>query len=250
VPHRALALVVAGFACMAAVACTAPLALAQGPAPTVRGLPTADKIVALTFDDGPSPRYTPKVLAALQAGGAKATFFLIGQEANRYPELVKAEVKAGMEIANHGMHHLTLKGRSADEVKMEASEAADTLFAISGRRPTLYRLPKGVGDTVAYAALGDLGYVVVNWSVDTRDYIRSTPEQLYRRAMAQVAPGRIIIFHDGGGNRQATVDALALLLPALKAQGYRVTTVSDLLRAAGFQRSRRSRIADLPPVSA
>ena len=204
-------------------------------APTVRGVPITGKVVALTFDDGPSPRYTPQILDVLKREKAHATFFLIGQEAVRFPSLVQAEAKAGMEVANHGMHHLLLRGRSEDEVTSEASEAADVIRSLAGRAPVLYRLPQGVGDTTARAALGRMGYVIVNWSVDTRDYLRQTPEQLVARAMRQMAPGRIIIFHDGGGNRQASVDAVRMLLPQLKAQGYTVTTVSDLLRRAGYR---------------
>lgn len=217
---------------LAAAPAPAPVRLA----PTVRGVPVAQKIVALTFDDGPSPRYTPQMLDILRKEGAHATFFLIGQEAVRQPALVRAEAKAGMEVANHGMHHLLLRGRTDDEVAGEATEAADVIRDLAGRPPALYRLPQGVGDTTARAVLGRLGYVIVNWSVDTRDYIRQSPEALAARAMRQMAPGRIIIFHDGGGNRQASVDAVRILLPELKAQGYTVTTVSDLLKRAGYRR--------------
>jgi peptidoglycan-N-acetylglucosamine deacetylase len=221
---------------VAALAATPPAAQAPARlAPTVRGVPIAQKVVALTFDDGPSPRYTQQILDALRQNGARATFFLIGQEAVRQPALVKAEAKAGMEVANHGMHHLLLRGKSESEVESEATEAADVIQELTGKRPTLYRLPQGVGDTTARAALGRLGYVVINWSVDTRDYLRQSPEQLVARAMRQMAPGRIIIFHDGGGNRQASVDAVKMLLPELKAQGYTVTTVSDLLKRAGYR---------------
>lgn len=205
-------------------------------APTIRGVPISQKVVALTFDDGPSPRYTPTLLRTLKAEGARATFFVIGQEAVRRPDLLKAEAAARMEIGNHGMHHVVLRGKSESEVDSEANEAAEAIAGIIGRRPVLYRLPQGLGDTTARAVLGRLGYVIINWSVDTRDYIRQSPEALVARAMRQMAPGRIIIFHDGGGNRQASIDAVKMLLPQLKAQGYTVTTVSDLLRRAGYRR--------------
>ena len=212
-----------------------PNAAATRIAPTIRGVPVPDKVVALTFDDGPSPRYTPMVLDILRHDGAHATFFVIGQEAVRHGALVRAEARAGMEVANHGMHHMILRGRTESEVESEANEAADVIRQLTGRRPALYRLPQGVGDPAAMAALGRLGYIVINWSVDTRDYIRQTPDALVARAMRQVAPGRIIIFHDGGGDRSASVEAVRMLLPRLKAEGYTVTTVSDLLRRAGYR---------------
>lgn len=230
-PLAALIPPLVGLLPAAALAATpAPVRLA----PTIRAVPLAQKVVALTFDDGPSARYTPQILDILRKEGAHATFFLIGQEALRQPALVRAEAKAGMEVANHGMHHLLLRGRTEDEVASEANEAADVIRDLAGRRPALYRLPQGLGDPTARAALGRLGYVIINWSVDTRDYIRQSPEALVARAMRQMAPGRIIIFHDGGGNRQASVEAVRMLLPKLKVQGYTVTTVSDLLKRAGY----------------
>ena len=224
-----------------ALAWLAPAAAQAAPppparlAPTIRGVPIDKKVVALTFDDGPSARYTRPILDILRENGAHATFFLIGQEAMRRPDLVRAEAKAGMEVANHGMHHLLLSGQSESAVAGEAGEAAAVIRDLTGRAPVLYRLPEGVGDTTALRVLGRMGYVVVNWSVDTRDYLRSTPDALVARAMRQMAPGRIIIFHDGGGNRQASVDAVRTLLPRLRAEGYTVTTVSDLLRRAGYR---------------
>lgn len=229
---------------LAALALLLPRAALAGPAlppmpdrlaPMVRAVPMTARVVALTFDDGPSPRYTQAILDALRQDHARATFFVVGQEAVRLPALVRAEAKAGMEVANHGMHHRILRGRTASEVESEANEGADVIRTLTGRRPHLYRLPQGVGDTTALQVLGRLGYVVIAWSVDTRDYLRQSPGALVTRALGQVAPGRIIIFHDGGGNRQATVEAVRILLPRLRAEGYTVTTVSDLLGRAGYR---------------
>jgi peptidoglycan/xylan/chitin deacetylase (PgdA/CDA1 family) len=258
-PRRGAAATAATWAALAAacaavgVAPGAPvLARASAPAamprmaPTVRALPVTRKVVALTFDDGPNPRYTPALIRLLADNGARATFFVVGQEALRFPDLVRAEAKAGMEIGNHGMHHRLLRGLDEREVEAEASENAELIRSLTGRRPTLYRLPQGVGDTAARAVLGRLGYVLVNWSVDTRDYLRQSPEALVRRALRQLAPGRIVIFHDGGGNRQASVDAVRMLLPELRRQGYTVTTVGALMREAGFWPFRPTHVAPMP----
>ena len=203
-------------------------------APTVRGVPLAERVVALTFDDGPHPVYTPQILALLRRNAAHATFFVLGQEALRYPELLRAEWQQGNEIGLHGMRHLVLYGRSADEVEAEVREAEETVAAVTGRRPVLYRLPQGRGDRTAREVLGRHGYLIIQWSVDPRDYLRPAPQTMVETVLRQAKPGTIIIFHDGGGPRARTVEAVARILPALRAEGYTVTTVSDLLRRAHF----------------
>jgi peptidoglycan/xylan/chitin deacetylase (PgdA/CDA1 family) len=207
----------------------------------VRSVPVTDKLIALSFDDGPSPRYTPAVLDILQREGVHATFFVIGQEAERQPALLRREHDLGMEIGNHGMHHRRLAGLAPPEVEAEVREAARVIRAVTGTAPTLYRLPQGIGDETSLRVLGRLGYTVIAWSVDPRDYQRRTAQALAADILRQSAPGRIIILHDGGGRRAASVDALAQVLPRLRAEGYRVTTVGDLLRSAGFPLPRPSR---------
>lgn len=203
-------------------------------APTLRGVPMTDKVVAITFDDGPTPLYTPKILDLLKKDGAHATFFVLGQEALKHPDLLKREVREGNEVGLHGMRHLVLYGRSTDEVTAEVQEAEDTVTGILGKKPILYRLPQGKGDNIAREVLGSRGYLIIQWSVDPRDYLRPSAETMVASVMRQVQPGTVIIFHDGGGPRARTVDAVAQILPRLKAEGYTVTSVSDLLRRAHF----------------
>jgi peptidoglycan/xylan/chitin deacetylase (PgdA/CDA1 family) len=201
------------------------------PAPVriIRSVATPAKAIALTFDDGPSPTYTPMVLQLLQQYGAHATFFVIGQQVERYPQILKQEVDAGDEIGNHGYHHLTLKNVSTAQLISEVQTAEQTLVSLTGSSPTLYRLPGGKSDPAALRELANLGYKIVMWSIDTRDYVYRTPSAIVAQVEKQVAPGAIIIFHDGGGNQQHTVDALKTLLPWLKEQGYQMMTVSQLL---------------------
>lgn len=209
--------------------------LASSPvARLVRSVPIDQKMIALSFDDGPSPVYTPKVLSVLASDHATATFFVIGQEAERHPELLLAERKARMEIGNHGMHHVTLKGKSAPEVEAEVREGQRVIRAITGKAPVLYRLPRGVADEVSLRVLGKLGYTVAAWSIDPRDYLRRTPEAMAQDILKAAAPGRILILHDGGGPRQASVDALALVLPKLRSEGYRLVGIEEMLKAAHF----------------
>jgi peptidoglycan/xylan/chitin deacetylase (PgdA/CDA1 family) len=202
---------------------------APRPVRIVRSAPTAAKAVALTFDDGPSPKYTPQVLDLLKQYGARATFFVIGQEVERFPDLLKAEVAAGSEVGNHGYHHLTLKSVSADQLTAEVQAAEQTLVSLTGAKPTLYRLPGGKSDAASLRALTDMGYTIVMWSVDTRDYVYRPPAAIVSQVEKEVRPGSIVIFHDGGGNQQHTVDALRQLLPWFRDQGYQLVTVSQLL---------------------
>jgi len=211
-------------------------AMAKGAAPQpvrqVRSVPVQVKAVALTFDDGPDPTYTPAVLSLLKEYGAKATFFVIGREVLRYPDIVRQEVQAGMEVGNHGLNHLTLQGLDPTAIESDVLPVERAITAISGNRPTLYRLPRGVGDPRALRTLADMGYTTVYWSIDTHDYLTRPPANIAAQVLKEVKPGSIVIFHDGGGNQQHTVDAIKLILPQLKAQGYQMVTVSQLLELA------------------
>ena len=208
------------------------LAPAPPPAPvrTVRSVPVPVKAAALTFDDGPSPRWTPEILRLLEEYGAKATFFVVGLELVRHPEIVRAEARAGMEIGNHGFRHLVLVGLDPTAIEAEVRPVEQEITAITGDRPTLYRLPRGRGDATALRTLADMGYTIVYWSVDTKDYQdRRSAAAIAQQVEREIRPGSIVILHDGGGDQAHTVAALRLLLPVLRREGYRLVTVSQLL---------------------
>lgn len=202
------------------------------PVRLIRSVPVGAKVIALTFDDGPSPQYTPKVLDLLRQYGAKATFFVIGQELVRYPQIARQEFADGMELANHGFRHLTLVGMDPTTIEADVKPVEQEITAITGQRPTLFRLPQGKSDSIALRSLTNLGYTIVYWSIDTRDYLPRSPQTIAKQVLQQVQSGSIVIFHDGGGNQQHTVDALQLILPALRAQGYKEVTVSQLMELA------------------
>ena len=130
----------------------------------VRAVPVQEKAVALTFDDGPSPAYTPRVLKLLEENGAKATFFVIGRQVARHPDLVRAEAAAGHEVANHGDQHRTLRGLDASAIETEVKANEQLITDLTGTRPVLYRLPQGRMDPASLATLVRLGYTVVMWS--------------------------------------------------------------------------------------
>ena len=134
-----------------------------------------------------------------------------------------------MEIGNHGFHHLVLAGLDPTAIRSEAQPVEREITSITGNRPTLYRLPRGRASGRALRALADLGYTTVNWSIDTRDWTGRSAQAIAAQVLAEAEPGAIVLLHDGGGNRQATVQALGIVLPALQARGYRFVTVSQLL---------------------
>ncbi len=202
--------------------------------PITHSVAVREKLIALTFDDGPNTRYTPQILKILRRSGAKATFFVVGGEVIRSPSVLRMLRDAGMEIGNHGMRHMVLRGKTAIVIEREARAGAAAIMRAGGPPPVLYRLPTGVCDATARRVLGRLGYRIVGWTVDTRDYVRGIrPERIERTVLSEAAPGRIVLMHDGpAAHREATVVALARILPVLQREGYRFVTVGELLRSA------------------
>ncbi len=199
-------------------------------APVIKQVLTTHKVVALTFDDGPTRTWTPKILHVLTADHVRATFFVIGSHATRRPEILQQELQAKMEIASHGFAHKILRHQDVQTVREEILQNETLLTSLGVPKPTLYRLPAGSSDSAALRVLGEMGYRVIGWSIDTRDWRhRYTASQMAQIVEKQVSPGAIIIFHDGPNSSQMTVDAVKQIIPALRAQGYRFDTVSALL---------------------
>lgn len=201
------------------------------PAPVVKQVLTTEKAVALTFDDGPTRQWTPKILHLLQEYHVPATFFVIGSHAIQRPDILKDEVDAKMEIGSHGYAHLTLRRRSAALVKREIEQNEALLMSLGVPKPTLYRLPGGASDPTALTVLNQMGYTVIGWTIDTRDWRRrDTGATLAERVLKHVEPGAIIIFHDGPNSSAATVEAVRTIIPALTHAGWKFDTVSELLK--------------------
>ncbi|MGB9885432.1 MAG: polysaccharide deacetylase family protein [Moorellales bacterium] len=197
--------------------------------PPVREVITDEKLVALTFDDGPHP-LTEAYLEALAQAGARATFFLVAARARRYPELARRLALAGHEVANHSLYHGRLGNQTEESVRAELVEANQLLKEITGWVPVLFRPPYGEkGDSLLRAAQA-AGLTVVTWSVDPRDWEDPPPEVIVSRVLQHLRPGAIVILHEGHPH---TLQALPLCLSALKQKGYVPVTVSELLARAG-----------------
>jgi len=203
---------------------------ASRPASVITQAPISEKAVALTFDDGPTPKWTPQILAVLNAAHVKATFFVIGSQARKYSTLLAEEVKDGMEIGNHGALHKRLTNRDPAFIRAEVETAATDIMAAGAPKPRFYRMPAGVYDAAALRVLGQLGYTVIGWSVDPQDWRhRFTAEEMLAIVQREVGPGAIIIFHDGTNGSAATVAATKMVIATLKRDGYRFVTVGQLL---------------------
>ncbi len=191
----------------------------------------ASKCVALTFDDGPHPKYTAEILDILKEHGAKATFFVIGQNAEKYPELVKREHNEGHEIGNHTFSHPQLRQIPVSKFTDEISKTQLTIKNITGVEPKLFRPPGGYLNNSFVEKTKDLNCTSVLWSwrQDTKDWSRPTAEKIVSTVLGNIRNGDIILFHDYNSGKSPTPEALRIIIPRLKEMGYTFVTVSELM---------------------
>jgi peptidoglycan-N-acetylglucosamine deacetylase len=194
-----------------------------------------EKTVALTFDDGPSPVYTPQIMALFKKYQAHATFFVLGNKVEQTPWLVRALLKDGNEVGNHSFSHprLTKTGQLSREQELERT-AVDLDFLGCPQSQRLFRPPYSAYDDRLKAYLAHTRRRLVLWSLDSGDWRGLAAPAIIKNVLSRVRNGSIIIFHDSDEKAQAdrhpTVEALKIILPALKAAGYRMVTVSELLQ--------------------
>lgn len=177
--------------------------------------------VALTFDDGPWPGSTERFLAVLARLHVPATFFAIGDQVERSPQLVEAEVAAGMVVGDHSWDHPEVPpfgSLPADRTRAEISRPIDAL-ALGGVRPTLFRPPGGSYSTTTMDAARSLGLRIVLWSVDPADWTPGiTAKAIVQRVLSNIRAGSIVLLHDGGGDRSATLKALPAIIKGIRAR--------------------------------
>ena len=186
------------------------------------------KHIALTFDDGPHPTRTAAILDLLAEYGVRATFFVIGENAEAHPELVERELAEGHEVANHTMTHAALSRLSYRDAMTEVMDAEHAIFPDGSGRSTLLRPPCGAVGQQTLKAAERLGLSIVLWSVDTRDWEHKSAEAIARTVREGVTGGDIILFHDFVSGESHTLEALETLIPELIGEGYEFVTVSEL----------------------
>lgn len=197
----------------------------------ISSVETDQKVVALTFDDGPNPEATLEVLKLLQQNHARATFFVLGLHAEDHPALIKDIQFHGHEIGSHGYSHNIRQYNNSEFARSDVQRSLEVIASITGIRPHLLRPPGGFlsHDLVKYCKDKELTIITWTWEADYKDWKAANSNLLAKKIVAGVKPGQIILLHDGGENRQVMIQALSRALPELSQLGYRCVTVSELL---------------------
>lgn len=195
----------------------------------------ADGLVALTFDDGPNPPFTGRALDILMAHGVRATFFILGCNAEAGTEYLARIVREGHELGNHGYWHSAMTFKLPRVIESDIKRTDRLIEQAGGRQPIHFRAPYGRKLLIAPWVFSRLGKVHVMWSVepDPSEFTGATAQTIAASVLGQVRGGSIILLHDGGGDRTPTIDSLRLILKGLAARGLKPVTVSELLRKSG-----------------
>lgn len=190
---------------------------------------TDKKIVALTFDDGPDPRYSPEIVRILKDYQIKATFFVVGEQVEKQPELLKMEYDAGHEIANHSYTHRNMDCLDRVSVREEITRTNGIIYKYTGQAVNWFRPPRCKYDFKVKQEAKYQGMDTVLWTLVVETKRTSNPDQMALRVAEQVRPGGIILLHDSRLDRTLTVKALPKIIENLQIQGCRFVTLSELL---------------------
>ncbi len=208
----------------------------SGAAATVNWIPLTQPYVALTFDDGPHPTLTPHLLDLLSARGLRATFFVIGRNAARYPQILQRMAADGHEIGNHSFSHPSLSGLSDAHILDQIDRTNQAVYAATGRPPVTMRPPYGqLHDRQRLMLFQARGTPTVLWSVDPQDWLHPGSSVVARRIVEGVHPGGVVLAHDIHAD---TVGAMPAVLDGVMARGLRFVTVSELIGWPRWDRRR------------
>lgn len=188
----------------------------------------AEKVIALTFDDGPHPRYTPRILELLERYQVKATFFMIGENMALYPDLAKKVAESGHEIGSHTYTHPHMLKLSPKALLGEIKDSERIFDTLELPKPTLFRPPEGYRTKEQCALLKEAGYRVVVWSLDTHDWKSTPSSEIVRYVLENISGGDILLFHDYISGQNTTITALEQIIPKLLSDGYQFVCVSGL----------------------
>lgn len=212
-----------------------PQARAESPRPaepriTYNSVHVEGPYIAMTFDDGPHEKLTPKLLDLLKAHHIKATFFVIGENAAAYPDIMQRAAREGHEIASHSWSHPNLGKMSDEAVRTQLQKTDDVIKGALGRRPTLMRPPYGsLTDRQKKWIHNDFGYQIILWDVDPLDWKRPGPSVVCNRIVKETRAGSIVLSHD---IHPGTIEAMPATLDQLEAKGFKFVTVTELIAMA------------------
>lgn len=208
------------------------LTLTQRVSASLRRLPVycvdtgGEKKISLTFDAAWGDDTTDAVLGTLGKYGVRASFFFVGEFAEKYPDTVRRIYNAGHDVGNHSMHHKDPTKQEYTDLCADIGQCNELLFSLTGREPTLYRAPSGAYDNGVIEAAESLGMTAVQWDNDSIDWKDVSPEKMKARVLNKLSPGSILLFHLG---RENTAEALPDILAAVLERGYKIVPVSELL---------------------
>lgn len=183
-----------------------------------------EKTIALTFDDGPHPEFTPRIAEALQERGVTATFFVVGERAREHPEIVRALAAAGHSVQNHSLTHVDLRELDDAGFAAEIDGAADVLQSIV-TRPRCVRPPFGRHDDAVVQRIEQRGLRMVLWDISVLDWKQQPARWIAGEIARQAEPGSVVLLHDGGGDREQTVRAVPMLVDSLVERGYQFVRI-------------------------
>jgi peptidoglycan/xylan/chitin deacetylase (PgdA/CDA1 family) len=187
---------------------------------------TKEKVVFLSFDDGPSDQFTPVILDILKRNNVKASFFCIGQHAEVYPDLVRRISSEGHRIGNHtNSHNWKNAFKPSSIIEAEIDRTNNILFDITGSKPELFRPPFGITNPSIAKAIKGSGMQSVGWDIRSFDTISKDPQKLVRRISDKLRPGSIILLHD---NREITSRILNELIETIQNKGYKIVSLADV----------------------
>lgn len=203
---------------------------------TVWRAAVTEQAVAITFDDGPSPVWTPRVLDELKDLGVRATFFMVGKHVEKYPDIARRVAQEGHEIGNHSFDHGVLLYYTRPELEHEIKDTEEVIRRATGKTTRYFRPPKAWILGWEKQKIKELGYRVVLWSLNSKDWVNFDDKYIIRYLLRRLHPGGIILFHDSGGafdieggDRDETILAVRRFVERARERGYRFVTITELL---------------------
>ncbi len=193
---------------------------------TFSRIPTSEPLVALTFDDGPHPDVTDRILDILRKEEVKATFFVVGRMAAKHPDLVRRIAQEGHTVANHTFYHNNLTTLPPENMELEWKLCNDTVEGLTGERPRFARPPGGQYNGEVLRAAKRSGLTMAFWTVNTADYTGKTPAQILRRIERNLRCGAVILLHDGPPE---TAEALPEIIDFIRRKGYRLVSLDEAI---------------------
>ncbi|WP_051569301.1 polysaccharide deacetylase family protein [Alkaliphilus transvaalensis] len=204
----------------------------------VRSGSEREKLIALTFDDGPHPRFTPEILDILYEYNAKATFFVLGKHVKLYPEVLQRLIDEGHEVGNHTFTHIDVTKSSYGKISKELDDTDNIIYSVIGVKPNIFRPPFGFLNNNTLHIVKERGHRIVLWTAnqDPRDWNSPTADSIANHIIRNVGNGNIILLHDYVPEKNSqTVEALKIIIPELIKEGYRFVTISELLEMSDLR---------------